>query len=151
MSYKWSVHPFSQNQEEFLKQCIAVTLESETHFESFSKYLEAKILKDNFKITTDETDTMHHFYKIILNALVNSENSEFLSKKLNYLKEQIKNGNQKFAPILNELKKNCPILMSACRKGNFELIKILVSHGCRFVISQWNPKQQVIFDTVLFL
>ena len=67
------------------------------------------------------------------------------------IQEQINNDDQKFAQILNELKKNCPLLMSACRKGNFGLIKILVSHGCRFVISQWNPKQQVIFDTVLFL
>ena len=56
---------------------------------------------------------------------------EFLDDVMGYVND---NG-KKFTTIQISLKKNSSLLVYACNRDNFELVKVMVSHGCHFYTS----------------
>ena len=72
-------------------------------------------------------------YDEILLMLVDEENPAVLNDILNGLND--KKNDENYFHILQELKENSQVLLSACGKDKFDLVKILVSHGFRLTTS----------------
>ena len=75
-------------------------------------------------------------YDEILLMLVEEENPAVLNDILNGLNN--KKNEENYYPIHQDLKENSQVLMSACGKDKFDLVKILVSHGCRLTTSYFE-------------
>ena len=65
--------------------------------------------------------------------LIEEENPAVLNDILNGLND--KKNDENYFHILQELKENSQVLLSACGKDKFDLVKILVFHGFRLTTS----------------
>ena len=108
--------------KEFLKQCLNICLEENDKFWPFFLHLMEK--------TFDEIELKFLLETIVI-KLLEQEEAEYLHDVMSYFQEKCKKCNL----IQNSLKKNSPILMYACSRDNFELVRVLVNHGCRLYTS----------------
>jgi hypothetical protein len=108
--------------KEFLKQCLNVCLEQTEKFWPFFLHLIEK--------TFDENE-LKFLLETIAIKLLEQEEAEYLHDVMSYFQEKCKKCNL----IQKSLKKNSPILMYACSRDNFELVRVLVNHGCRLYTS----------------
>ena len=80
-------------------------------------------------------------YDEILLMLVDEENPAVLNDILNELNN--KKNDENYSTIHQGLTENSQVLMSACVKDKFNLVKILVSHGCRLTTSYFENFKKV--------
>ena len=80
-------------------------------------------------------------YDEILLMLVDEENPAVLNDILNGLNS--KKNDENYSAIHQGLKENSQVLMSACGKDKFNLVKILVSHGFRLTTSYFENFKKV--------
>ena len=108
--------------KEFLKQCLNICLEENDKFWPFFLHLMEK--------TFDENE-LEFLLQTIACKLLEKDEVEYLHDVMSYFQEKCK----KYTLIKNSLKKNSPILMYACSRDHFELVRVLVNHGCRLYTS----------------
>ena len=136
---RYNVYDICAKNEDFVRQCIRVSLENDTAtFWWFFEYLEELINLNNLSLKIDaEEDPLHtkrslrFLYEEILLILIDEENLELMTDILCKLQDE-KLNDENYSSILQ---KNSPILMAACRKDNFEIVRILVDNGCRLTPS----------------
>ena len=80
--------------------------------------------------TFDENE-LEFLLQTIACKLLEKDEVEYLHDVMSYFQEKCK----KYTLIRNSLKKNSPILMYACSRDHFELVRVLVNHGCRLYTS----------------
>ena len=76
-------------------------------------------------------DELKHLFDTFALKILEQEKVEYLDDVLDY----IKGNDKKFNKIQESLKKNSLLLVYACNRDNFELVKVLVSYGCHFYTS----------------
>ena len=127
--------------KDFVKQCIIVSLENEILFLPFFEILENLIVFKNLVILKDQADSLKYIYDEALIALLDFENMEMFGEILNRLEKE--KTNFFYTAIHQDLQKNSPILIAACRKDNLELVRIMVSYGCRLSSPHLDSKRTV--------
>ena len=90
------------------------------------------ILNNNDENPTIQT-SIRFLYNEILLILIEEENPAVLNDILNGLND--KKNDENYFHIHQELKENSQVLLSACGKDKFDLVKILVFHGFRLTTS----------------
>ena len=135
----YNLYDMCSKNEEFVRQCLRVSLENDAAtFWWFFEYLEELINLNNLYLKNDAAEDPLHtkrslrfLYEEILHILIDEENLELMTDILSKLQDE-KLNDENYSCILQ---KNSPILMAACRKDNFETVRILVDHGCRLTPS----------------
>ena len=136
---RYNVYDMCSKNEDFVRQCLRVSLENDTAtFWWFFDYLENLINLNKLFLENDaEEDPLHtkrslrFLYEETLLFLIDEENLELMTDILSKLQDE-KLNDENYSSILQ---KNSPILMAACRKDHFEIVRILVDHGCRLTPS----------------
>ena len=136
---RYNVYDMCSKNEDFVRQCLCVSLENDTAtFWWFFDYLESLINLNKLFLENDaEEDPLHtkrslrFLYEETLLFLIDEENLELMADILSKLQDE-KLNDENYSSILQ---KNSPILMAACRKDHFEIVRILVDHGCRLTPS----------------
>ena len=136
---RYNVQDMCSKNEDFVRQCFRVSLENDTAtFWWFFDYLENLINLNKLFLENDaEEDPLHtkrslrFLYEETLLFLIDEENLELMTDILSKLQDE-KLNDENYSSILQ---KNSPILMAACRKDHFEIVRILVDHGCRLTPS----------------
>ena len=98
------------------------------------------VLNNNDENPTIQT-SIKFLYNEILLMLIEEENPAVLNDILNGLND--KKNDENYFHILQELKENSQVLLSACGKDKFDLVKILVSHGFRLTTSYFENFKKV--------
>ena len=138
-----SIYSNCSKDDLFVQQCIGVCLKSsEDRFWSFFENLEQLIVYNDLIIITNQADSLKFLYEETLMTLIDDDNLEVLSDVLIRLQKQ---NHDAYGSIQAALKKNSQILKSACRKDNIEVVKILVTYGCRLSISSLEEKMKQSF------
>ena len=146
ISAKHDIYKLCSRDEDFVRQSFIVGLEVQVHFWDFFNALESLIVSSNLKITQHHHTTdlvaaqnsLKFLYEESLLVLVDHENLDLVSDVLNNLKTH--SSESGYSTILSSLKKNSPVLMAACKSDNYELVKILVQHDCRFITNHLENK-----------
>ena len=137
----YNLYDMCSKNEEFVRQCLRVSLENDAAtFWWFFEYLEELINLNNLSLKNDaEEDPLHtkrslrFLYEEILHILIDEENLELMNEILRRLEDQKLSNHKGYYTSI--LQKNSPILMAACRKDSFGIVRILVDHGCRLTPS----------------
>lgn len=118
--------------KDFLNSATEVSLQNEDNFWPFLEQIEV-ILRDNRTLPGLHLKDFHE--DILLFKIIQEEKSEILHDILDSYQEE-----KKYSDILKGLRINSPILIEACRKDNYELVKAMVKHGCRLYTSHNTEK-----------
>ena len=119
----------------YVKQCLLVSLESETKFWVFFPILEELIVFNELMVVKNQFDSLKFIYLETFLALIDTNNMDTLAKIMTELENK---NDEIYVNIHNYLETNSPILISACRKDHFDQVRILVSHGQRLQLSAYN-------------
>ena len=116
-----------QNQQ-LLLQCVVISLEDEGHEMKFLPFL--KFLEEGSPVLG------HDFYDKVLLTIIKEDNGDLLQEVLEQFSKY-----DYYEKYLEHLKINSPVLKRACRKGNSDMIKVLVKEGCR--LKMCGPDSQL--------
>ena len=139
----YNVFDMCSKNEDFVRQCLCVSLENDTAtfwwiFESLETLINSKtnrltLINDSEEDSLHRKSSLRFLYEEILLHLIDEENLELMNEILRRLEDQkLSNYKGYYTSILQ---KNSPILMAACRKDSFGIVRILVDHGCRLTPS----------------
>ena len=128
---------FCSQDEEFVKQCLKVSLEDQNRFCIFFDLLEELIVLNNLVIVNDQMESLKFVYNESLLALIDIDKHGIVYEILKQLENRTAD-NDMYISIKDSLANNSPVLIAACRKNQFDLVKILVSYGLRFRLCTTN-------------
>ena len=119
--------------EGFLEQCLVACIDQEDKIWP---------LFDEFeKLFTNQTQCLIQFYETFILKLLELDKADSLHAVITHLENEMKESdNDKklcYSTILEKLVKNSQLLMNACKKDNFDLVRALVGKGLRLYIP--NP------------
>ena len=116
-----------------LLQCLYISLEDEGHEKKFFPFIH--FLEDG---PFSQSFLHHQFQDSLLIKIIRQDNAELLQDVL----EHYSSKPEVYKLYLQHMKINSPVLKMACKKGDYDMIKILVRNGCRLKISQ-RPKERL--------
>lgn len=132
---KYNLIQLLGNDEGLVLQCIQLCLEksSEVKFWPLFEFLETTILENQLILEHDSDipTTIKQLYQLVLSRIIENEDVLTLEDLLTYLNEPSRIGNSSYTSIMYSLAKNSPVLMAACRKDHFGMVKVLVASGYR--------------------
>ena len=119
--------------EDFPQQCLVACIDQEDKFWHLLGFFEDFFANTNDTFSLDTThDRLRLFYESFMLKLVELDQAEQLHEVLSHVE-------RKYAKILtnllDDLAWNSPLLIAACRKDCFHLVKVLVCKGCRLYTS----------------
>ena len=128
-----------EKDEDFVRECIKVSLENEHLFLNFFECIEQCIILKGLHILEEGNCSLKFLYDETIIAAVEEENlitlADILDRILSKKKTNLDTCNQLFHIYENIHKNlvqtNSPIFMSACLKDHYDLVRILVDYGCR--------------------
>ena len=128
-----------EKDEDFVRECIKVSMENEHLFLNFFECIEQCIISKGLHILEEGNCSLKFLYDETIIAAVDEENlmtlADILDRILNKKKTTLDTSNHLFHIYENIYKNlvhtNSPILMSACLKDHYDMVKILVDYGCR--------------------
>ena len=111
-----------------LLQCLTITLEDAGHKYKFWPFL--KFLEEGPSVLSNK------FHDHLLLTIIRQDNADLLQEVLDHYETKPEH----YQKYLDHMKINSSVLKKACKKGNCDMIKILVKDGCRLRVSRPSEK-----------
>ena len=156
---KYDIKKILQRDEELIAQSISTCLDQEDKFWPFFEHVEYLIICDHLQFDSHHDDEVHDnlktFYENAMYKLLDKDQSDILEDLLNHLRTKSKENVEHYNGIIHAHERNSPVLMAACRKDHFDVVKVLVRHGARLYtghnmdwMSSWARYKQLNVPTV---